>query len=59
MYRTASNGVVVQDTVEAGFRRMHWKHRHPITTYLVAIAVTNYATYSDWLNWKMAGKLKS
>jgi aminopeptidase N len=48
MYRTASNGVVVEDKVELGYRKMHWKHRHPIATYLVAIGVTNYATYSDW-----------
>jgi aminopeptidase N len=26
---------------------MHWKHRYPIATYLVAIAVTNYTDYSD------------
>jgi len=26
---------------------MHWKHRYPIATYLVAIAVTNYVDYSD------------
>ncbi len=49
MYRTASNGIVVSDEVKNGKRKMHWKHRHPIATYLVAIAVTNYATYSDWL----------
>ena len=29
---------------------MHWKHRHPITTYLVAVAITNYAVYSDWVD---------
>ncbi len=58
MYRTASNGVVVEDTVEAGYRRMHWKHRHPIATYLVAIAVTNYATYSDWLELEDGRKIE-
>ena len=58
MYRTASNGVVVKDIVEAGFRRMHWKHRHPITTYLVAIAVTNYATYSDWFEMEDGRKIE-
>ncbi|MDO8952290.1 MAG: M1 family aminopeptidase [Draconibacterium sp.] len=49
IFRTASNGILILDTVENGFRKMHWKHRHPITTYLVAIAVTNYAVYSDWV----------
>ncbi|MFW6290088.1 MAG: M1 family aminopeptidase [Mariniphaga sp.] len=48
-YRTASNGVLVSEEVSEGYRTMHWKHRHPIVTYLVAIAVTNYVDYSDYL----------
>ncbi|SHJ24344.1 Por secretion system C-terminal sorting domain-containing protein [Tangfeifania diversioriginum] len=48
-YRTASNGILVSEKVTAGKRTMHWKHRYPIATYLVAIAVTNYADYSDSL----------
>jgi hypothetical protein len=48
-YRTASNGILVSETVSEGKRTMHWKHRYPIATYLVAIAVTNYAEYSDYL----------
>lgn len=58
MYRTASNGVLVLDKVEDGFRTMHWKHRHPIATYLVAIAVTNYAVYSDWVNLEDGRKIE-
>ncbi|NOZ35444.1 MAG: M1 family metallopeptidase [Chlorobi bacterium] len=27
----------------------HWKHRHPIAAYLIAIAVTNYSSYSDYV----------
>ena len=27
----------------------HWQHRYPITSYLVATAVTNYISYSDYL----------
>ncbi len=49
MYRTASNGVLVSDSVSEGYRTMHWKHRYPIATYLVAIAATNYAVYNDTL----------
>ena len=48
-YRTAGNGILVSETVRNGERTMHWKHRHPIATYLVGIAVTNYASYSDTL----------
>jgi len=49
LYRTASNGVLVSEITADGKRTMHWKHRYPIATYLVAIAVTNYAEYSDFL----------
>ena len=58
MYRTASNGILILDTVENGFRKMHWKHRHPITVYLVAIAVTNYAVYSDWVELEDGRKIE-
>lgn len=49
MHRTASNGIIVSETVNGGKRTMHWRHRYPIATYLVAIAVTNYSSYSDSL----------
>ena len=48
-YFTASNGILVSEKTENGQRIMHWKHRLPIATYLVAIAVTNYSRYSDYL----------
>jgi len=58
MYSTASNGILILNTVENGFRKMHWKHRHPITTYLVAIAVTNYVSYSDWVELEDGRKIE-
>ncbi|HPT30644.1 MAG TPA: M1 family aminopeptidase [Prolixibacteraceae bacterium] len=48
-YRTAANGVLVSEKISGGRRVMHWKHRYPIATYLVAFAVTNYTGYSDWV----------
>lgn len=48
-YRTASNGMLISDTVLGAQRICHWKHRYPIASYLIGIAVTNYATYSDWV----------
>jgi aminopeptidase N len=48
LYRTASNGILVLDEVNAGIRTCHWKHRYPIVPYLIAVAVTNYEIYSDW-----------
>lgn len=47
--RVASNGILVSETQQDTFNRMHWKHRYPITPYLVAIGVTNYANYSDYV----------
>ncbi|WP_321997614.1 M1 family aminopeptidase [Draconibacterium orientale] len=48
-YKTASNGIVVSEQLNDTTRTMHWKHRFPIATYLVAIAVTNYERYSDYM----------
>jgi aminopeptidase N len=48
-FRTASIGVLVSETVSNELRTMHWRHRFPIATYLIAISVTNYSTYSDTL----------
>ncbi len=40
--KVASNGILVStETTEMGIA-YHWKHKHPIATYLIAFAVTNY-----------------
>lgn len=45
----AANGSLISiSSVDESRDRHHWRHRYPIVTYLVAIAVTNYASYSDW-----------
>jgi aminopeptidase N len=46
-YRAASNGRLVSETLSGPDKVYHWKHRYPIAPYLVAIAVTNYAQYTD------------
>ena len=46
-YKAASNGLLQSETPVGGDIIAHWKHRYPITTYLVAIAVTNYAVYNE------------
>lgn len=45
--KAGSNGVLVAETTSGGFTTSHWRHRHPIAAYLVAIAVTNYVEFSD------------
>jgi len=48
-YRAASNGVLAREIEQDDQTIYHWKHRYPITTYLVAIAVTNYRAYSEYV----------
>lgn len=47
-FRTASNGILLGETVSGGKRTCHWKTTYPVATYLIGISVTNYAVYSDW-----------
>jgi aminopeptidase N len=48
-YRAASNGLLVGEWAEGNDKVYHWKHRYPIPAYLIAIAVTNYEVYSDFV----------
>lgn len=48
-YLGASNGKLVENKIVGDNNIAHWKHKFPIATYLVGIAVTNYQTYSDFL----------
>lgn len=46
--RVASNGLLVAETTLPNGRvEFHWRHRHPIAYYLVALAVTNYVVHTD------------
>jgi aminopeptidase N len=45
----AGNGKLVGEWTSGDQTVFHWKHRHPIATYLVAISVTNYEQYKDWV----------
>lgn len=46
-YFAASNGALANEALSAGKRIIHWKHRYPIASYLVAFAVTNYDVLND------------
>ena len=48
-YRVASNGVLVNEITDGEEKIYHWRHRHPIPAYLIAIGVTNYAVFSDFV----------
>ncbi len=42
----ASNGILISETPNGSSQLFHWKHRYPIATYLICLAVTNYVNYS-------------
>src|SRR6185503_7002384 len=46
-YLAASNGLRQSETIEGANKITHWKHRYPIATYLVCMAVSNYAEFDD------------
>lgn len=47
VYRSSSNGLLVNQWNHNGKTTASWKHRYPIASYLVAIAVTNYVSYQE------------
>jgi aminopeptidase N len=46
-YLPTSNGLLISNTVTSSQRTVHFRHRYPIASYLVAIAVTNYQLHED------------
>lgn len=48
-YRVASNGLLVSELTDSTHTTFHWRHRYPIAAYLVAIGVTNYSVFSDFV----------
>lgn len=47
--RVASVGVLVDSIPDGDFTVYHWKHRYPVAACLVGIAVTNYVSFSDYV----------
>jgi aminopeptidase N len=45
IYTAASNGLRQSEIIDVRNKITHWKHRYPIATYLVCMAVTNYAEF--------------
>jgi aminopeptidase N len=46
-YTAASNGLRQSEIINGNNKITHWKHRYPIATYLICMAVTNYAEFDD------------
>ncbi len=48
-YRVASNGLLLAEVQSGSNKVFHWKTKYPIAAYLVAIAITDYSFYSDFV----------
>lgn len=48
-YKAASNGMLQSENIiDGGSKKItHWKHRYPIASYLICMAITDYATFSN------------
>ncbi len=46
-YTAASNGLRQSEVIDGNTKITHWKHRYPIATYLVCMAVTNFAEFEN------------
>lgn len=44
-FRVAANGKRISEAVSGSQRMTYWKHRYPISTYQIALAVANYEQY--------------
>ncbi|HYF32057.1 MAG TPA: M1 family aminopeptidase [Chitinophagaceae bacterium] len=47
IYTSSSNGMMISRQTAGSDAVTHFRHRYPIATYLVAIAVTNYVVRND------------
>lgn len=48
-YRSVSNGGLFCETVKNGIRTTEWRHCYPCAYYLLAVAVTQYKEYCDYV----------
>ncbi|HEV2833602.1 MAG TPA: M1 family aminopeptidase [Hanamia sp.] len=46
-YTAVSNGLRQSVTISGASKITHWKHRYPIASYLVCMAVTNYVEFEN------------
>lgn len=46
-YSAASNGLRQSEVISGNEKTTHWKHRYPIASYLVCMAVSNYSEFEN------------
>lgn len=57
--KVGSNGSLVSVlTNPDGTKTTHWKELYPIATYLVSVAITNFAQFSNWFHYSPTDSLE-
>ncbi len=56
-YKVGSNGLLISRVDKDNKTIHHWKHIYPEPAYLIAIAVSDYAEYIDWVPLKNGDSL--
>ncbi len=46
-----SEGILVSETTASAKKTYHWQERYPIASYLISLAITNYARFSNWFRY--------
>jgi len=58
-FKAGSQGKLVSTTSDGlGNKTYHWKHHYAISTYLVSVALTNYAEFSDWFKYSPSDSME-
>jgi aminopeptidase N len=57
--KAGSEGVLVSVVNNGdGTSTYHWKERYPIASYLISIAITNYAQFSNWFRYSATDSME-
>jgi aminopeptidase N len=58
-FKVGSQGILVSVVKNAnGTATYHWSERYPIASYLISIAVTNYAQFSNWYKYSATDSME-
>jgi len=58
-YKVGSNGRLVSIVTNPdGTKTTHWKELYPIATYLVSVAITNFAEFTNWFRYSPTDSLE-
>jgi len=57
--KVGSQGILVSTVLNGdGTATTHWKERYPIASYLISVALTNYAQFSNWFHYSSTDSME-